>query len=107
MVRLKGRNVSQPFIWHGVPAAAKSLVIVVGDPDAPDPAAPRMTWVHWLVYNLPADTTGLPEAAQSFPAGTLDGLSDWGRAGYAGPCPPSVGTAIFTSSTRLTSCCPT
>jgi hypothetical protein len=84
----EGRNVSPPLTWSGVPAAAESLVIIVDDPDAPDPAAPRMTWVHWLLYNLPVDTTGLPEAPQSFPAGTLDGLNDWGRAGCGGPCPP-------------------
>ena len=84
----EGRNVSPPLTWSGVPATARSLVLIVDDPDAPDPAAPRMTWVHWLLYNLPADTTGLPEAAQSFPAGTLAGLNDWQRAGYGGPCPP-------------------
>jgi Raf kinase inhibitor-like YbhB/YbcL family protein len=84
----EGRNVSPPLTWSGVPAAARSLALIVDDPDAPDPAAPRMTWVHWLLYNLPADTTGLPEAAQSFPAGTLDGLNDWQRTGYGGPCPP-------------------
>ena len=84
----EGRNVSPPLTWSGVPAAARSLVLIVDDPDAPDPAAPRMTWVHWLLYNLPADTTGLPEAAQSLPVGTLAGLNDWQRAGYGGPCPP-------------------
>ncbi len=47
-----------------------------------------MTWVHWLLYNLPVTTSGLPEAVQSLPVGTLDGLNDWQRAGYGGPCPP-------------------
>jgi Raf kinase inhibitor-like YbhB/YbcL family protein len=50
----EGRNVSPPLTWSGVPATARSLVLIVDDPDAPDPAAPRMTWVHWLLYNLPA-----------------------------------------------------
>lgn len=84
----EGKNVSPPLAWSGVPAGAKSLVLIVDDPDAPDPAAPRMTWVHWLLYNLSVITSGLPEAVQSLPVGTLDGLNDWQRAGYRGPCPP-------------------
>ena len=58
----EGRNVSPPLAWDGVPAGTKSLALIVDDPDAPDPAAPRTIWVHWLLYNLPADCTGLPEA---------------------------------------------
>ena len=58
------------------------------DPDAPDPAAPRMTWVHWVVYNLPAASTGLAEAVNTLPSGALDGQNDWQRTGYGGPCPP-------------------
>lgn len=84
----EGRDVSPPLAWSGVPAGAKSLVLIVDDPDAPDPAAPRMTWVHWLLYNLPASSNGLAEGVQSLPAGTLDGLNDWKRTGYGGPCPP-------------------
>ena len=84
----EGRDVSPPLAWSGVPAGAKSLVLIVDDPDAPDPAAPRMTWVHWLLYNLPASSSGLAEGVQSLPAGTLDGLNDWKRTGYGGPCPP-------------------
>jgi hypothetical protein len=76
--------------WQGVPANAQSLVFIVDDPDAPDPKAPRMTWVHWVVYNLPPDTTGLPEAVTStdLPPGTEEGINDWRRTGYGGPCPP-------------------
>lgn len=81
-------NVSPPLAWSGIPASAKSLVLIVDDPDAPDPAAPRMTWVHWILYNLPADCQGLAEAVRDLPAGTLDGLNDWKRTGYGGPCPP-------------------
>ena len=84
----EGRDVSPPLAWRGVPAGAKSLVLIVDDPDAPDPAAPRMTWVHWLLYNLPAGSSGLAEGVQSLPAGALDGLNDWKRTGYGGPCPP-------------------
>ena len=84
----EGRNISPPLAWSGIPAGAKSLVLIVDDPDAPDPAAPRMTWVHWLLYNLPADSDGLGEAIGELPPGTLDGLNDWKRTGYGGPCPP-------------------
>ena len=86
----EGRNVSPPLSWEGVPADTQSLVLVVDDPDAPDPAAPKMTWVHWVLYNLPPSSTGLPEAVSSaqLPARTLEGLNDWKRTGYGGPCPP-------------------
>ncbi len=84
----EGKNVSSRLAWSGVPVGPKSLILIVDDPDAPDPAAPRMTWVHWLLYNLPVTTSVLPEAVKSLPVGTLDGLNDWQRAGYGGPCPP-------------------
>jgi len=86
----EGADVSPPLTWTGVPAAAKSLVLIVDDPDAPDPAAPRLTWVHWVLYNLPADAPGLAEGAASsgLPAGTREGLNSWKRSGYGGPCPP-------------------
>jgi Raf kinase inhibitor-like YbhB/YbcL family protein len=84
-----GEDVSPPLTWSGVPETAKSLALIVDDPDAPDPAAPRMTWVHWLLYNLPPASTGLAEgAARELPPGTLQGLNDWKRTGYGGPCPP-------------------
>jgi Raf kinase inhibitor-like YbhB/YbcL family protein len=62
----------------------------VDDPDAPDPAAPKMTYVHWVLYNLPPDGRGLPEGvtADALPSGTREGLNDWKRTGYGGPCPP-------------------
>lgn len=86
----EGSNVSPPLAWSGIPAAAQTLALVVDDPDAPDPAAPKTTWVHWVLYNLPADTTGLAEGikAAALPAGTLEGSNDWKRTGYGGPCPP-------------------
>ncbi|MBI2382765.1 MAG: YbhB/YbcL family Raf kinase inhibitor-like protein [Gammaproteobacteria bacterium] len=84
----EGQDVSPPLTWADVPAGAKSLALIVDDPDAPDPAAPRMTWVHWVLYNLPAGATGLPEGVKALPVGTLEGINDWKRTGYGGPCPP-------------------
>jgi Raf kinase inhibitor-like YbhB/YbcL family protein len=86
----EGKDVSPPLAWTGVPAAAKSLVLIVDDPDAPDPRAPKMTWVHWVLYNIPVGATGLPEAVKpaALPAGTREGLNDWKRKGYGGPMPP-------------------
>ena len=86
----EGKDVSPPLAWSGLPASAKSLVLIVDDPDAPDPAAPRMTWVHWVLYDIPASTAGLAEgvASGALPKGTLEGLNDWQRTGYGGPCPP-------------------
>ena len=86
----QGDDISPPLRWRGVPSRAKSLVLIVDDPDAPDPRAPKMTWVHWVLYNLTADSEGLPAGVKSkdLPAGTQQGLNSWGRTGYGGPCPP-------------------
>jgi Raf kinase inhibitor-like YbhB/YbcL family protein len=84
----QGENVSPPLNWSGLPPGTRSLVLIVHDPDAPDPAAPKMTWVHWLLYNLPPETAGLEEAIKTLPSGTEEGLNDWKRTGYGGPCPP-------------------
>jgi Raf kinase inhibitor-like YbhB/YbcL family protein len=84
----EGDDLSPPLAWYDVPPEAKSLALIVDDPDAPDPAAPRMTYVHWVLYNIPPDTTSLPEAMSELPPGALEGLNDWQRAGYGGPCPP-------------------
>jgi Raf kinase inhibitor-like YbhB/YbcL family protein len=86
----QGGDHSPPLAWHDVPAGAKSLALIVDDPDAPDPAAPKTTWVHWVLYNIPISATGLGEnaAAGELPAGALHGQNDWKRAGYGGPCPP-------------------
>lgn len=85
-----GVNISPALKWTGVPAGTKSLALIVDDPDAPNPEAPRMTWVHWVLYDLPPDAPGLPEgmAAEALPRGTLQGLNDWHHTGYQGPCPP-------------------
>lgn len=86
----EGNDISPALEWTGVPDQTRSLVLIVDDPDAPDPRAPKMTWVHWVLYNIPPDTTGLPEGATSadLPHGTEEGLNDWKRTGYGGPCPP-------------------
>lgn len=84
----EGEDVSPALSWSGVPEGAKSLVLIVDDPDAPDPKAPKMTWVHWVLYNLPPSTTSLAEAARELPSGTREGLNDWKRTGWGGPCPP-------------------
>ncbi|MDH5426440.1 MAG: YbhB/YbcL family Raf kinase inhibitor-like protein [Gammaproteobacteria bacterium] len=86
----EGDNISPPLNWQGVPAEAKSLVLIIDDPDAPDPSAPRMVWSHWLVYNIPCDTNGLPAAVTpgQLPAGCKQGTNDWQKTAYGGPCPP-------------------
>jgi Raf kinase inhibitor-like YbhB/YbcL family protein len=86
----EGQDTAPPLSWSGVPAGAKSLALIVDDPDAPDPKAPKTTWVHWVLYDLAADSNGLPEGVKSsaLPAGAKDGTNDWKRAGYGGPCPP-------------------
>ena len=86
----EGEDISPPLVWTGVPEGTKSLVLIVDDPDAPDPANPRMTWVHWVLYDIPATATGLAEnvAPSALPPGTREGLNDWKRTGYGGPCPP-------------------
>ncbi len=84
------RNISPPLQWTEIPPGSKSLVLIIDDPDAPDPAAPKRVWVHWVLYNIPADVSGLTEdiAPQALPTGTLEGLNDGGKTGYGGPCPP-------------------
>ncbi|KAB2967857.1 MAG: YbhB/YbcL family Raf kinase inhibitor-like protein [Thermoanaerobaculia bacterium] len=86
----EGEDVSPPLAWAGAPAGTKSFALIVDDPDAPDPAAPRTTWVHWVLYDLPPDIGALPEAvaASALPAGARPGTNDWRRTGWGGPCPP-------------------
>ncbi|HXE58026.1 MAG TPA: YbhB/YbcL family Raf kinase inhibitor-like protein [Gemmatimonadales bacterium] len=85
-----GRDIAPPLQWTGVPQGARSLALIVDDPDAPDPAAPKRVWVHWVLYNIPPDASSLPEGATAddLPPGTREGLNDWNRTGYGGPCPP-------------------
>jgi len=82
----EGDDVSPALSWTEVPAGAASLVLIMDDPDAPDP----QPWVHWVLYNIPASSTGLEEgiSPRDLPSGTLEGLNDWKRTGWGGPCPP-------------------
>jgi Raf kinase inhibitor-like YbhB/YbcL family protein len=86
----QGEDISPELQWSDIPDGTKSLVLIVDDPDAPDPANPQMTWVHWVLYNIPATATSLSEGIKDsdLPEGTLEGLNDWKRTGYGGPCPP-------------------
>jgi len=82
----EGEDLSPPLHWSVPPAATKSLVIIADDPDAP-----VGTWVHWVIYDLPLDLRGLTEAVppkDRLPNGALQGLNDFKRVGYGGPCPP-------------------
>jgi len=86
----EGKDISPPLAWSGAPGTTRSFALIVDDPDAPDPAAPKMTWVHWVLYNMTEDAAELPEAVASsaLPEGTREGINDWDRTGYGGPCPP-------------------
>lgn len=85
----EGEGRSPHLAWSGVPEGAKSLALILDDPDAPDPRAPRSTWVHWVLYDIPPTTRELPEnASANLPAGTREGVNDSRRLGYGPPCPP-------------------
>ena len=81
-----GENISPALEWSGVPEGTKSFALIVDDPDAPDPANPRMTWVHWVLYNIPATVRSLPEGVKDkdLPKGTLQGLNDWKKQATGG-----------------------
>jgi Raf kinase inhibitor-like YbhB/YbcL family protein len=90
----EGKNISPPLAWKNLPKGTKSLVLIVDDPDAPDPAAPKFTWIHWVLYNISKEFTRLSEGAGNTPAvnhGMHEGLNSRNKGGYSGPCPP-VGT---------------
>ena len=81
-----GQDLAPPLSWSGVPAGAKSMALIVDDPDAPGG-----TWVHWVLFDLPPGTSSLPKGVTSkgLPPGTREGLNSWKQTGYRGPCPPS------------------
>lgn len=84
-----GEDVSPPLEWTEVPQGTRSFVLIVDDPDAPDPSNPKTTFVHWLVYNLPANLTDLAAAASDdLPRGAKQGVNDWKQVGWGGPNPP-------------------
>ncbi|MDR9449847.1 MAG: YbhB/YbcL family Raf kinase inhibitor-like protein [Acidimicrobiia bacterium] len=84
-----GEDINPPLDIAAVPAGAMSLALVVTDPDAPDPAAPKVVWEHWLIWNIAPDTSSIE--AGRVPAGAVQGTNSWGRTDYGGPCPP-IGT---------------
>jgi Raf kinase inhibitor-like YbhB/YbcL family protein len=86
----EGGDVSPGLTWSEVPEGTKSFALIVDDPDAPDPAHPKMTWVHWVLYNIPSATGSLHQGIgeKNLPKGTSHGLNDWKKTGYGGPCPP-------------------
>ena len=98
----QGDDAAPALTWSDAPAGTKSFALIVDDPDAPDPRAPKTTWVHWLLYNLPATAGALPEAATAanLPPGTLEGINDWKRAGYSGPVPADRATSLFPQALR-------
>ena len=83
----EGPDRAPPLEWSTPPAGTESWALIVDDPDAPDPKAPKMTYVHWVLYDIPASTTSLPEGG-AVPVGARQGRNDWKRTGYGGPCPP-------------------
>ncbi len=85
-----GLNISPPLQWAGIPPGTKSLTLIIDDPDAPDPAAPKRVWVHWMLYNIPVTTPGLPQgiATEALPKEVLTGRTDSKQTCYGGPCPP-------------------
>lgn len=81
-----GQDISPPLKWSGLPEGARALALIADDPDAL-----AGTWVHWVLYNLPATVSELPEgltAAERLSNGALQGRNDFRRLGYGGPCPP-------------------
>jgi Raf kinase inhibitor-like YbhB/YbcL family protein len=85
----EGSDTSLPLAWSGAPAGTQSFALIVDDPDAPDPQAPKMTYVHWVLYDIPPAVTSLEQGASTrLPAGIREGTNDWKRTGWGGPCPP-------------------
>lgn len=86
----EGQNTSPPLAWKNVPANTKSLALIIDDPDAPDPKAPKMTWVHWVLFNINPEITHLDanRTPDSLPKGTEVGTTSWKNGSYGGPCPP-------------------
>lgn len=87
----EGSNTSPALEWSGVPEGTQTFALIIDDPDAPDPTAPTRVFVHWVVYDLPADSKALAEGASAsgLPAAAVTGKNDWGKTAYGGACPPT------------------
>ena len=86
----EGANISPALQWQNLPAGTRSLALIVDDPDAPDPAAPKITWVHWVLYDIPPTAKGLAThmTTAQLPKGAAEGSNSWNKDEYGGPCPP-------------------
>jgi Raf kinase inhibitor-like YbhB/YbcL family protein len=86
----EGDDISPPLAWSDPPSGTVTFALIVDDPDAPDPKAPKMTWVHWVLFNIPVSTKELKEGIshEELPGGTQEGINDYRRTSYGGPCPP-------------------
>ncbi|MBF0610226.1 MAG: YbhB/YbcL family Raf kinase inhibitor-like protein [Magnetococcales bacterium] len=84
----QGEDISPPLFWQDAPAGTQSFALILHDPDIPDAQNPKRIWVHWVLFNLPAQVDQLSEGIKQLPVGTRQGLNDWKRTGYGGPCPP-------------------
>jgi len=85
----EGDDISPPLAWSQTPASAKTLALIVDDPDAPDPAKPQRVYVHWVVYNIPVAASLKENASKAeMPKGAVQGKNDWGKVEYGGPGPP-------------------
>jgi hypothetical protein len=86
----EGEEISPPLAWTGSPLETESFVLIMDDPDVPDPTSPRRTWVHWVVYDIPGTSRELREgiSLHAMPDGSLEGKNDSGDIGYGGPYPP-------------------
>ena len=109
----EGEDLSPALSWSGAPEGTKTFAMIVDDPDAPDPKAPKMVYVHWVLHNIPASATSLAESAtkSGLPAGTVQGKNDFGTQEYGGPCPP-IGVhryffKLFALDTELSLSAPT
>jgi Raf kinase inhibitor-like YbhB/YbcL family protein len=83
----EGENIAPPLSWQGAPEGTRSFAFILDDPDAPDPAAPKTVWVHWVWYDVPAGNVAIPEGGE-LPPGGKSGTNDFKKTGYGGPCPP-------------------
>ncbi len=90
MYTCEGANIAPPLHWENPPNLTKSFALIVDDPDAPDPAAPKRVFVHWVLFNIPASIDTLAEGVteKTLPKGTIAGKNDIGDCEYHGPCPP-------------------